>query len=212
MCKEKYAAVNPEARQEYPLESYYDCHINGRNEVMFVLTIGANGRLCGINSLTHMSLTSTPKNKQDALRATGTLNARSAQVRHSSFQTSEFFDPEDLLQLKYEALRALKSDGCSIAKAATDFGLSRPTIYQAQQQFEEQELPGLLPRKRGPKQPSKLTPQIHQYLQELAVAEPHLKAAQLATRLRGRFQVKVHPRTIEKALKSRAKRGLQASP
>ena len=211
MCKGKYTAGKPENSQEHELKPACSIDKKQGNEGVFALTIGARERACGINIITHMSLTSTPKNKQDALRATGTLNARSAQVRHSAFQRSEFFDPEDLLQLKYEALRALKSDGCSIAKAATDFGLSRPTIYQAQQQFEEQGLPGLLPRKRGPKQPSKLTPQIRQYLQEIVVAEPHLKAAQLATRLRGRFQVKVHPRTIEKALKTWAKRGLQAS-
>ena len=211
MCKGKYAAGKPEPRLGYELRPAFNRDTKRCDEGVFALTICAHERQCGINSLTCMSLTSTPKNKQDALRATGTLNARSAQVRHSAFQRSEFFDPEDLLQLKYEALRALKSDGCSIAKAATDFGLSRPTIYQAQQQFEEQGLPGLLPRKRGPKQPSKLTPQIHQYLQEIVVAEPHLKAAQLATRLRGRFQLKVHPRTIEKALKFRPKRGLQAS-
>ena len=154
----------------------------------------------------------SPQNKHDALRATGTLNARSAQVRHAIFQGSEFFDPEDLLQLKYEALRALEAEDSSIAKAATEFGLSRPTVYQAQQHFQEQGLHGLLPRKRGPKQPRKLTPAIRQHLQELAVAEPHLQAAQLATRLRRRFKVKVHPRTIEKALKTKAKRGPQPSP
>lgn len=153
-----------------------------------------------------------PKDKQDALRATGTFNARSAHVRHPIFQHSEFFDPEDLLQLKYETLRALEADDYSITKAATDFGLSRPTIYQAQQHFQAHGLQGLLPRKRGPKQPRKLTPEIRQHLRELATAEPQLKAAQLAVRLRQRFRVKVHPRTIEKALKSRAKRGPQSSP
>ena len=151
------------------------------------------------------------QNKQEALRVAGTFNARSAQVRHTLFQHSEFFDPQDLLQLKYETLRALEADGYSIAQAATDFGLSRPTIYQAQQQFQDQGLQGLLPRKRGPKKPRKLTPEIRQHLQELAAAEPQLKAAKLAARLRQRFRVKVHPRTIEKALKSKAKRGRPTS-
>lgn len=152
---------------------------------------------------------SPPKTKQEALRATGTFNARFAQVRHPIFQRSEFFDPEDLLQLKYETLRALETDGYSIARAASDFGLSRPTIYQAQQHFQEQGLQGLLPRKRGPKQPRKLTPKILEHLQELLAADPQLKAAKLAARLRQRFRVKVHPRTIEKAFKSKAKRGPQ---
>lgn len=145
--------------------------------------------------------------KRAALQAAATFNSRSAQVRHGLFQQSEFFDPEDLLQLKYETLRALKAEGVSIAQAATDFGLSRPTIYQARQQFQEQGLQGLLPRKPGPKNPRKLTPEIHQHLQVLAAAEPQLKARELATRLHQRFKVKMHPRTVEKALKPRAKRG-----
>lgn len=157
-----------------------------------------------------MSAPSDRKTKQAALQATATFNSRSAQVRHAVFQQSEFFDPQDLLQLKYETLRALKAEGVSIAQAATEFGLSRPTIYQAQQQFQEQGLQGLLPRKRGPKNPRKLTPEIRRHLQDWAAAEPQLKARELSARLHQRFKVKVHARTIEKALKSRAKRGRQS--
>jgi transposase len=153
-----------------------------------------------------------PKAKRAALQATATFNARSAHVRHRLFQQSEFFDPQDLLQLKYETLRALQAEAVSIAQAATEFGLSRPTIYQARQQFQEQGLQGLLPRKRGPKHPRKLTPEIRQHLQDWVAAEPELKAPELSARLHQRFQVKVHARTIEKALKSKAKRGRQNPP
>ena len=45
--------------------------------------------------------------------------------------------------------------------------------------------------------------------QELLQAEPDLGARELALRVRQRFQLKLHPRTIEKALKSKAKRGRQ---
>jgi transposase len=158
-----------------------------------------------------MPAESDHQTKRQALQSTGTFNSRSAQVRHALFQESEFFDAEDLLQLKYETLRALEAEGYSIAQAATEFGLSRPTIYQAQQHFQEQGLQGMLPRKRGPKHPHKLTAEIRQHLQELAAAEPELKGRELAARLHQRFKVKVHPRTIEKALKSKTKRGRQTS-
>ncbi len=147
--------------------------------------------------------------KRQALQATGSFNPRAAEVKHASFQQSEFFDPEDLLQLKYETLRALEEKDYSIAQAAVDFGLSRPTIYQAKQQFQEQGLVGLLPRKRGPKHPHKLTAEVFQHLRELVAAEPTLKASELAARLQQRFRIKVHPRTIEKALKPGPKRGRQ---
>jgi transposase len=153
-----------------------------------------------------------PSTKRQALQASGTFNPRHARVHHPLFQNSEFFDPRDLLQLKYESLRALKQDDYSIAKAAGDFGLSRPTLYQAQAHFQANGLEGLLPAKRGPRQAHKLTPQVLQYLRELSASQPELSASQLAGQVRQRFKTKVHPRTIEKALKPKAKRGRHNSP
>lgn len=165
------------------------------------------GRLIGIYYFTHMPPDSSPK--RQALRASGTFNPRAAQVRHKLFEQSDFFDPEDLLQLKYETLRTLEKDGYSIAQAAREFGLSRPTIYQAQQQLRQQGLEGLLPQKRGPQKPHKLTEEVVQFLRELTTSQPSVSSEELARRVRQRFQVRVHRRTIEKALKSKAKRGRQ---
>ena len=146
--------------------------------------------------------------KRQALEATGTFNRRFAAVRHELFQRGEFFDPKDLLQLKYETLRAVAEDAYTIARAAEEFGLSRPTIYQAQAQLKTEGLEGLLPRKRGPRGAHKLTAQVHRYLQQEAVAEPRPTARELSLRIRQRFKIKVHPRTIEKALKTQSqKRG-----
>ena len=152
---------------------------------------------------------SDPSAKAQALKSAGAFNPRADQVRHPLFETSDFFDPQDLPQLKYEALRALRADDYSITRAANEFGLSRPTLYQAQGQFKKEGLEGLLARKRGPKKPHKLTPEVHQYLQELKASEPGLDARALVRRLRQKFKLKIHPRTIEKALKTKAKRGRQ---
>jgi transposase len=148
-----------------------------------------------------------PEAKRRALQASGTFNPRAAQVQHPLFQQSSFFDPEDLLQLKYETLRALEVESYPIAKAARDFGLSRPTIYEAQNQFQEQGLEGLLPHKRGPKAAHKLTEEVLQYVKDQVASESDIKAEELARRVRQRFGVKLHPRTIQKALSGRAKRG-----
>src|ERR1041384_2091504 len=53
-------------------------------------------------------------------------------VRHSLFAESVFFDANDVLQVKYEMLRSIQVEGGSIAGAAEEFGLSRPTGYEAQ--------------------------------------------------------------------------------
>jgi transposase len=174
---------------------------------MFSLTAGSGVRLYGIFIFTLMP---NPEAKRKALQTTGTLNPRAAQVHHPLFAKSSFFDPEDLLQLKYETLRALEVEHCPIAKAARDFGLSRPTIYEAHLQFQQQGLEGLLPHKRGPKAAHKLTEEVLHYFQEQMAAEPALKAEELARRVRQRYGVKLHPRTIQKALKAKAKRGRRA--
>jgi len=151
----------------------------------------------------------TSPTKRQALQSSGTFNPRHGRVRHPLFQGSDFFDPQDLLQLKYESLRAVQKKEYSIARAASEFGLSRPTLYQAQAHFAAQGLEGLLPGKRGPRQAHKLTAQVRQYLEQERAAHPELSARQLATRVRQRFRIKVHPRTLEKALKPKAKRGRQ---
>ena len=48
--------------------------------------------------------------KQKALRQHGTLNPRPQDVRHPLFRDSEFFDPEDMIQVKYEMLRRVQAD------------------------------------------------------------------------------------------------------
>lgn len=146
--------------------------------------------------------------KRQALEATGTFNRRFIAVRHELFQRGEFFDPKDLLQVKYETLRAVEKDGYSIARAASEFGLSRPTIYQAQGQLKNEGLQGLLPRKRGPRGAHKLTAEVLRFLQAAAAVEPRPAAKELSLRIRERFKLEVHPRTIEKALKTQGqKRG-----
>ena len=174
---------------------------------LFLLTAGWGVSQCGINIFTLMPDKPLPQAKPQALQDSGTFNPGHAKVRHVLFQNSEFFDPRDLPQLKYETLRSLAKEGYSVAKAAREFGLSRPTIYHSQAHFEAGGLAGLLPAKPGPKEPHKLTAEVLAYLEELVRTEPLLKARQMSARIRQRFKVKVHPRTIEKALKPKAKRG-----
>jgi transposase len=148
----------------------------------------------------------TPAKKLQVLRQTGTLNPTPDKVRHSLFAESVFFDANDLLQVKYEMLRSIQVEGHSIAGAAEEFGLSRPTVYEAQAHFEAKGLEGLLPEKRGPKHPHKLTPEVMKALSRWRSEQPEVEASELAARIKQRWGITVHPRTIEKAL-ARAKRG-----
>jgi hypothetical protein len=85
--------------------------------------------------------------KIEALRSCGALNRNPQKVRHLLFAEPVFFDPRDLVQLKYEAIRAVDVDGCPIVQASADFGLSRPTINQAQENFQQEGFGAGLPLK-----------------------------------------------------------------
>ena len=153
------------------------------------------------------TLGSVPANskKIDALRSCGVLNRHPEEVRNPLFTENEFFDPHDLVQLKYETIRAVEVDGQPIAQAALDCGLSRPTIYEARENFRQEGIQGLLPEKRGPKKPRKLKPEVRQYLEELVGSEPDLKAAVLVQQIRRRFGIVLHPRTVEKAVRKKGR-------
>ena len=143
--------------------------------------------------------------KRSFLRQQGTLNPRPKAVQHESFRDSEFFDPEDLLQVKYEMLRQVDIDKQPVSQAAKAFGFSRPSFYQAHTAFQGAGLAGLLPRKRGPRSGYKLTPELMEFVAELRLAEPTITSPQIAERIAQRFHVSIHPRSIDRQLQRQKK-------
>ncbi|CAG9187385.1 helix-turn-helix domain-containing protein [Cupriavidus pinatubonensis] len=138
------------------------------------------------------------EDKHSALRQEASLNPRPDAVTHPLFRDREFFDSHDLLQVKYEMLRAVRVDKWSISEAAKAFGFSRPSFYQAQAAFEQGGLAGLIPRKTGPRSGHKLTPAVIEFLGQARVAEPTVRAERLARLVHQNFGVQVHPRSIER--------------
>jgi hypothetical protein len=144
--------------------------------------------------------------KQQSLREIGTLNPHPQGVTYSLFQDSDFFDPHDLVQVKYEMLRQVRVDRQPISQTAREFGFSRPSFYQTQFTFEQGGLSGLLPHKRGPKSGHKLTAIVMQFVAEQRVAQPGLSFVQLAELVKQNFDLQVHPRSIERQLLREKKR------
>ena len=146
------------------------------------------------------------RRKREALAVQGVLNPHPDQVVDPQFQASDFFDPRDLVQVKYEMLRRAHRDGVSVRAAAQAFGFSRPFFYHAQEALRREGVPGLLPRARGPKGAHKLTPAVLEVLDQLRAAAPALGARGLAERLHTERGLRVHPRSIERALARREKK------
>jgi len=147
-----------------------------------------------------------PKTKRQTLRRQGTLNPHPETVTSSWFHSSDFFDPDDLVQVKYEMLRQVHVDKRSVSESADAFGLSRPSFYQAQAALQKDGLFGLIPHKRGPQGGHKLTTEVMEFVAEQRTADPSLTAQQLAESVRKRFQVQVHARSIQRQLLRQKKR------
>jgi transposase len=141
------------------------------------------------------------RSKVDALIEEGTFNPNSEKVRDPKFRGSEFFDPHDAVQVKYEMLRRVSIDNVSVTDASDEYGVSRPTYYQAKANFDTTGIAGLVPAKPGPRGPHKIDDEVLAFLQaQLAPGEP-VRARELAKLLRQELDIELHPRSIERVLK-----------
>jgi transposase len=151
---------------------------------------------------------STPKDaKREALRQHGVLHPHPADVTDPLFRRHEFFDPRDLLQVKYEMLRRVQVEGLSVTAAAAAFGFSRPAFYQARAAYQRHGLPGLLPQRPGPRHPHKLSDDVLDFVLHHQAENPALRSAALSGLIKDTFGLTVHPRSLERALARRRKRG-----
>lgn len=145
--------------------------------------------------------------KLQSLGENGTLNTRITCVLDELFLDSEFFDPRDLVQVKYEMLRRVREDGLPVSKVSKMFGFSRVSYYQIQHAYDQQGLAGLMPRQRGPRHAHKLTEDVMAYILADKSKNASLQATDLANRIKLQFGLSVHPRSIERALQRQPKKG-----
>jgi len=145
--------------------------------------------------------------KLESLGQNGTLNAHPGVVTDESFLDSEFFDPRDMLQVKYEMLRRVRQDGMAVSKAARIYGFSRVSYYQIQHAYDQHGLAGLMPHQRGPRHAHKLSEDVMAFISACKSKKTSLQATDLATRIKQHFGLSVHPRSIERALQRQLKKG-----
>lgn len=147
--------------------------------------------------------------KVEALRADRSLNPHPEAVTDEAFAGSEFLDARDLVQVKYEMVRRVRVNGETVTSTSAAFGFSRPSFYEAATAIDSGGLSALVPARPGPRRAHKLSEEVVSYMRELLVADPSLRASDLVDMLEQRFELRVHPRSIERALARRPKSGPQ---
>ena len=138
--------------------------------------------------------------KRRALDQNATLNKNADKVADPKFKNVAFFDPDDLLQVKYEMLRSAQKDGTGIIKASKTYGFSRITFYKLSKAFKENGLAGLLPQKKGPHRAHKLSREVMEFVSELIRQKPDIRSAGIKKEIKERFSITVHKRSIERAI------------
>jgi transposase len=141
-----------------------------------------------------------PDPKEEELREARALNPRPEAVTDPAFSESEFLDPRDLVQVRYEMVRRVRVEGETVSAAAASFGFSRPSWYAAAAALDQGGVPGLLRARPGPRRAHKLSEEIVTFLTEALEQDPSLKPADLVHLVEQSFALSVHPRSVERAL------------
>jgi transposase len=150
---------------------------------------------------------------RELLKQLGAWNAAWDRVQAAVFgEHPDFCDRENLVQVKYEMLRAHYVEGLPVADAARAFGFSRQTFYLTDAAFAAEGFHGLLARKRGPKHPRKLTDEMVDYVLTQRERIPGISALTLTDELQARFRVTIHPRSIQRLLKKKLLGRAPANP
>jgi hypothetical protein len=147
--------------------------------------------------------------KVEALRAERSLNPHPEAVTDEAFAASEFLDARDLVQVKYEMVRRVRVNGETVTSTSAAFGFSRPSFYEAATAIDSGGLGALVPARPGPRRAHKLSEEVVSYMRELLDADPSLRSSDLVDMVELRFELRVHPRSIERALARRPKSGPQ---
>jgi transposase len=144
--------------------------------------------------------------KLDALKKQGAVNPYPDRVRDPLFGADEFFDARDLVQVRYEMLRRVEVEGHAVTQACRAFGFSRPVFYKVRAALEREGLPGLVPKRRGPRGGHKLTAEVMKGIEEALAEDRSLGAEAMVELVEERYGVRVHVRSIQRALARQKKK------
>lgn len=136
--------------------------------------------------------------KDEMLRKNGTYNKRHGKVKCAQFLEDAFYDPKDLVQVKYEMLRDAEVTGRTVKEAAGDYGFSRAAYYTVKEGFGQQGMAALFPKKPGPKQPRKLTAELQGFVDEFRRLNPDAGTLEIADAIFEQKGVEIGRRTIER--------------
>jgi transposase len=135
--------------------------------------------------------------KHEEMRKNGSFNHRASNVTAEIFKNSHFFDAHDLVQVKYEMIRAVAMEHRDVLSTAASFGFSRVSFYQIKKGFDENGIVGLMPKKRGPKGSRKMSESDVEFARSLVDMYTKTQIVLILKEERG---IEISKRTLERQL------------
>jgi len=175
----------------------------------YILILLAINIINGINNLTYngsidylMSMENNKKIKYHNLKKAGLFNSDQERVKDPLFlEHTNFFDPCDNLQIRYEMLRSHLMESDSVVGICRRFGISRQSFYTLEEKFKKEGTAGLLPKRPGPRGPSKITAEVLEFALQCLQADQRISIIEIKSQIQQKFGVSLHRRTIEKLCK-----------
>ena len=136
--------------------------------------------------------------KKNILLENGTFNKNSNKVTDRRFLENEFYDPQDLVQVKYEMLKTARESERSISEVAESFGFSRAAFYKIKTSFEKEGVTALIPDKSGPKAARKLTTEYQRFIDSYLISNPDASSGCITALLKNERGLEISKRTVER--------------
>lgn len=137
-------------------------------------------------------------NKINILIENGSFNKNAASVNNPLFKSNSYFDPQDIVQVKYEMLRAVKNNELTVSAASKQFGFSRTAYYKIEKRFNEAGIGGLCLQKTGPKFPAKVTSDIIEFAEELKEKCPGITNDKIIKEIKDQKGITIHKRSLQR--------------
>jgi len=136
--------------------------------------------------------------KKDVLMKNGTYNKNHSKVKKEKFQEGGFYDPMDIVQVRYEMIKEAGDGGKAIEQVTGEYGYSRASYYHIKGDFDNGGMIALVPEKTGPRSPSKLTGDLQEYIANYVEGNPRASSSQIAMAIEQDKGVTVNKRTVER--------------
>jgi len=136
--------------------------------------------------------------KKEILIKNGTYNKNHGKVTKERFREGGFYDPMDIVQVRYEMIKDADDGGTTIEQTTSEYGYSRASYYYIKDDFEKGGMVALVPEKTGPKAPRKLTNELQEYITTYIENNPSTSSSRIALDIENDKGVKVSKRTIER--------------